>query len=325
MDNQESLPPGGIVLITGEILRYADAMAAVSDLRPPTGSRRAWRRSCMVAKQLNEGIHAILSHPEMEWVFIMGDDHTFTSDTIDRLLRRNEPVVAPLCLNRGAPFWPTVHQRLPERRVRIKPMGEFPKEGLYTLAANETCGDSGLLIRRHVFEAMAKQHRQTALLVDQVEAMLIATESLGLDMDNVLGQVSKDIDLVPNDHTFREIARAIVGKPSLERLARVEVPADWKPFDQIISWYEREHGSGALSAEDQVFTGKLRDAGFPVKIDMDVRIGHMTPMTVMPALNKDGVWVAQFSTVGQKFAEIEFRPPGELAPDGAVKVGEKVE
>lgn len=53
-------------------------------------------------------------------------------------------------------------------------------------------------------------------------------------------------------------------------------------------YYDRLR-SGSFKSEDQAFTRKLHDAGFPVWVDVDRPIGHIASVAVQPIV-KAGVW-----------------------------------
>lgn len=211
---QTDHPPGAVVFISGEQPRFGLSLLALEMLKVPGGSAIAWEMGVMVTRSLQNAFTVAMANPDFQWVWLMGDDHTYAPDTLMRLLDRNEPVVGGIVLNRAPPFNTTVHVH-EEGRGRVKLLHEMPTDTgtLYTLAENESCGDAGLLIRREVLEATC-------------------------------------------------------------------VGGRW--FDYWVS--------GALSAEDQQFTRRMGKHGYPVKLDLSVPIGHMTPFDIQPVLkeNEDG-------------------------------------
>ena len=201
-------PPGGVCLITGELTRYALAQQSIMSLKLPPGSINAWFTGMLVAKSLNSALQSVIDNPTLQWAWIMGDDHTFEPETVFKLLDRDKDVIAPLCLNRLPPMDPTI---IEHDKKRMKYLEDLPKGGgLYRLKASETCGDAGLLIRRHVLEK--------------------------------------------------------IGAP----------------------WYDHRI-SGSINAEDQAFIQRIKDAGFDVFVDLDVRLGHIGNVVYAPVL-KAGGW-----------------------------------
>jgi hypothetical protein len=142
-----------VVFISGELPRYGLSLQCLQALKVPGGSMLAWQMGVMVTRSLQSAFTQVLANPAMQWLWLMGDDHTYQADTVLRLLDLEEPVVGGLVLNRAPPFNTTVHVH-EQGGGRVKLLPEIPTRGLYTLAANESCGDAGLLIRREVLEAM---------------------------------------------------------------------------------------------------------------------------------------------------------------------------
>jgi len=172
-----------------------------------------------VANSINEAFTATLADPKYEWCWLMGDDHTFPHDVLLNLLNRDVDVVAAMCLNRFPPFDPVIL-----KDGKIKPLEDLPGEGLYELQDGETCGDAGLLILRHVLEA-------------------------------------------------------------------IEPP-----------WYERLR-FGSLGVDDQVFVDRVKRAGFKIHTDLDNRLGHMTPFTLLP-IRKGDKWEVRLICGGKLAADL---------------------
>lgn len=162
-------PPGGVCLITGDLTRYAEAMASLMHLRVPPGTVNVWNRGVLIAKGLNDAFQSTLDAVvpavedgkpskdktvKLEWVWVMGDDHTLDPDCLLRLLDREVDVVAPLCLSRLPPMDPTIIEHHHKPIGRQKYLEDLPTSGLYKLTDTETCGDAGLLVRRRVLEAI---------------------------------------------------------------------------------------------------------------------------------------------------------------------------
>lgn len=200
-------PPGVVVILTGDLTRYADTMSDLAVLQVPDKSGEVWFKGCLIADGLNKGMAHVYDRPGLDWVWLMGDDHRLPPDVLMRLLDRDVDVVIPMCLHRSVPFNTNV---VDYGAKRAKTLDEFPTSGLYRLGDTETCGDAGMLIRKRVLDA-------------------------------------------------------------------IERP-----------WYDSRR-SGSFSSEDQAFTHRVRQAGFDVHVDCDVRIGHITPMSVAP-VTVDGAW-----------------------------------
>jgi hypothetical protein len=82
----------------------------------------------------------------------MDDDHAFSPDLLEKLLRWQLPLVVPVCLTRAAPFAPvTFTERVGEDRYLPVYLPEQETEGLVQLVAG---GTAGMLIHRNVLSAM---------------------------------------------------------------------------------------------------------------------------------------------------------------------------
>jgi hypothetical protein len=85
----------------------------------------------------------------------MGDDHTFAPDILLNLIAHDVDVVVPLCLKKDAPFDPVVYegQQLNEDGLVEHIVARLPSQGLHEIWA---AGSAGMLIRKHVLDALEK-------------------------------------------------------------------------------------------------------------------------------------------------------------------------
>lgn len=148
---QSRHPPGAVCMVTGDDLRSAIAMQSVVGTYASPGSLMTWFSGVLVSSSLNESFQAVLHNSALQWAWVMGDDHVYNPDAVLKLLDREVDVIVPLCLSRAPPFNPVISVRT-EGGFLPKPLGSLPRGGLYKLAPNESCGDAGMLIRRHVLE-----------------------------------------------------------------------------------------------------------------------------------------------------------------------------
>ena len=84
-----------------------------------------------------------------EWLWVMGDDHSFGPELLPRLLAHNVDVVIPHCLKRNPPWAPVVFTRQDEDGFFRT--DELPEDDLVQIWAG---GSAGMLIRRHVLDAI---------------------------------------------------------------------------------------------------------------------------------------------------------------------------
>src|SRR6266496_2956027 len=95
-------PPGAVVIPCQEGARFHRFTIALSNLELPPGSQRIFGIGTSIVDNLNSAIRQL--RDKDEWIWIVGDDHVFESDTVLRLLDREADVIAPLCVQRQPPF-----------------------------------------------------------------------------------------------------------------------------------------------------------------------------------------------------------------------------
>lgn len=196
-------------------------------MHAPDKSCEFWKIGTNVANSINDAFAATLEHEMFEWCFLMGDDHVYQDTLLPSLLDRDVDIVVPLCLNRYPPFDPTIIKDRQCRRLETLPTG-----GLYELQDDETVGDAGMLIRRHVLEALEPPY-----------------------------------------------------------------------YDRL------RHGS--LGVDDQEFVAKVRRAGFKVHVDIDNRLGHMSPFIMLPVSDAEGKWHVRFICGSKHVVDVH---PDRLKP-----------
>ncbi len=109
-------------------------------------TRLVWADGADIVGQCNQ----VCRNYQGDWVWFMGDDHTFAPDMLQRLLDRDVDVVVPLCLKRTPPFHPVVYAG--QNELGEYYVGELPTSGITEIYA---AGSAGMLVRRHVLEAIA--------------------------------------------------------------------------------------------------------------------------------------------------------------------------
>lgn len=104
----EDFPPGAIIIASGYAHRYHAFDRCLTLLEKPAGTVMCTREGINLEFNWNSMIQE--RPPHTQWVFIMGDDHTFAPDFLLRLLARQVDVVVPLCSLRGYPFLPVIRE-----------------------------------------------------------------------------------------------------------------------------------------------------------------------------------------------------------------------
>lgn len=87
-----------------------------------------------------------------DWLWFMDDDHSFPPDLLLKLIERKVDVVAPLYLTRRSPFGP-VMAGAPFEGTSKRPFYRLSPQ-LAGLREVDAVGTAGMLIRRHVWEAI---------------------------------------------------------------------------------------------------------------------------------------------------------------------------
>ena len=115
-------------------------------LRVPEGTRLIASRGADIPKQLNECI----SNMTGEWIWILGDDHTFEPDLLLKLLNRNVDVVTPVVPRRDHPYVPVIMHGPLAPKMRRYEWTDLPASGLFVLPKGDSMGQAGFLVRRRV-------------------------------------------------------------------------------------------------------------------------------------------------------------------------------
>lgn len=103
------------------------------------------RMSVDICGSLNTAVRELRG----DWLWIMGDDHAFTPELLPRLLAHDVDVVVPHVLRRNPPWHQVVNSHQDEDGWHVA--ADLPEEGLTEVWS---AGDAGMLIRRHVFDAI---------------------------------------------------------------------------------------------------------------------------------------------------------------------------
>ena len=146
-----------IGILSNEAARYAEFWACMMRLEVPAGSVKdvaigtdyVSNQNLLVQRCLDEGF---------DFLWLMGDDHSFGPDLLERLLVSAQaydlPILVPLCSARRAPFALVDYGRNPDPDgpdYLPVSLTDIPTEGIIELDA---AGSAGMLIRRDTLEAI---------------------------------------------------------------------------------------------------------------------------------------------------------------------------
>jgi len=151
--------PGTIALPTSEIGRFAMFTVSLASTMQPPETKLAVMASASVVENLNQIIRQL--RDDDGWVWILGDDHVWPRDTLSRMLdalddNQDADILVPLVVKRNPPWHLVVFKdagQYPDGMPRWQPFDwqEIPESGQFEIDA---AGSAGMLIRRHVLDAI---------------------------------------------------------------------------------------------------------------------------------------------------------------------------
>lgn len=151
-DEIATYPHGIISIASGFLGRYREFDVSLHHLLVPPGTHVQWGLGVNIAYSFNEGIREML-RTGAEWVWFLGDDHTFSHDLLLALLRHDVDFVAPLVLRRSIPFRTVICASKAGgfEGVTLDDVADW--HGLVDIS-DKCIGNAGLLVRRRVFETI---------------------------------------------------------------------------------------------------------------------------------------------------------------------------
>lgn len=148
-------PNAGVIgVLAQETARFSMFPASLTSTLKPHGTTVRWQFGHSIAANQNDLVRYTLSQPWAQWLWLLGDDHSWSPDLLVKLLEHDRDIVVPLCLMRNTPFKPVANIGKvgdgPWRR-RLN-LGDHPDGGLVPI---HSAGSGGMLIKRSVLEAVA--------------------------------------------------------------------------------------------------------------------------------------------------------------------------
>jgi len=199
MDIRERLDaqPGGYVGIAcSDRPRYTAHEMCWDHLKLPPGTAFSRIPGLSVAANYNIACRKALDG-EAQWLWLMDDDHVYPPDILVSLLERDVDIVTPLYLRRAAPFLPVLHGDESREYTRYNFQYLKGRRGLINVTADGTLPTGGMLIRRHVLEAMTDPWFETGQIDPEygswdiyfTEKARKAGFKLFVDTDNPMGHI----------------------------------------------------------------------------------------------------------------------------------------
>lgn len=187
-------PPGLIGIASNTMGRYREFNQSLDNVEIPKMSKVRWEVGGDIAFNFNNLCRFFLEHEELQWLWILGDDHTFRRNTLMKLLGRDVDIVVPLCLKCTPDFGPVAYKVKDGKHYQLT-LNYF--EGKTGLLRVDACGNAGMLIRRHVIEDIGDDwHRVGWIDPDRGSSDLYfckkareADFDIHVDLDNHIGHL----------------------------------------------------------------------------------------------------------------------------------------
>lgn len=145
-------PKGMISVSSSSLGRYSEFQKALSETRISDHYLINHQIGVDIAFNFNKSILAMFKY-EMEWLWMLGDDHVFPPTLLQSLLNRDAEIVVPLCLHRTKPIQPVIQREIEPGKLERMSFKDLPRAGgLWRLPKNVYTGNAGMLVRRSVFE-----------------------------------------------------------------------------------------------------------------------------------------------------------------------------
>lgn len=193
-----AMPPGVVGITTGQLGRYREFDWCLENVWLPPGSIKRWSMGVDVCHNFNDMARYMVERPEMKWLWILGDDHLFTQDLMMNLYERDRDVVVPLCLRRSNDFAPVLNWGREKGFTTIQNSWEMVKGKSGLMDWHGTCGNAGMLIKRHILEILEEPWFRAGQLhpgysgsdLYFCEAVRCIGFRIFIDLDNVIGHIN---------------------------------------------------------------------------------------------------------------------------------------
>ena len=141
-------------MAAGSMPRYWEFQLSLDAVGAPAGTKLHIERSCDITQNFNGGVKTMTG----DWVWFLGDDHSFDPGLLMRLLNHNVDIVVPITPCKSIPFMPCMmhgpedvtevwHEDMP-----LYHWDELSGEGLFALPKGDFIGQAGMLVRKPVLD-----------------------------------------------------------------------------------------------------------------------------------------------------------------------------
>lgn len=152
-------PAGTIIVAAAMHPRYYEFTMSLAQVLAPEGSKELIVRSCDITQNFNDGIKKMTG----EWVWFLGDDHSFDKGLLARLLARNVDIVVPITSCKSIPFLPCMMHGPKDlapgeaywhENMAVYHWDEVSGQGLLPLPTGDFIGQAGMLMKKHVLDTL---------------------------------------------------------------------------------------------------------------------------------------------------------------------------
>lgn len=150
---------GTIVVAAAMQPRFYEFTMALAQVFAPEGSKEMIVRSCDITQNFNDGVKGMVG----DWVWFLGDDHSFDPQLLYRLLKRNVDVVVPITSCKSIPFMPCMMHGPKDLKpgesywhedMAVYHWDEVSGTGLLALPYGDFVGQAGMLIKKTVLDTL---------------------------------------------------------------------------------------------------------------------------------------------------------------------------
>jgi hypothetical protein len=144
--------PGFVAIPALESARFTSFTRSITGLQLPEGSVIQFKTGTNTAANVERLVQDFLADDRFQWIYFLGDDQEFPADSVTRLLEHDKDIVTGLIVQRYFPFKPLIFEsRQADGSWKFKQLEDGNPEPLVQVAA---AGTGGMLVRRHVLEAL---------------------------------------------------------------------------------------------------------------------------------------------------------------------------
>lgn len=243
-------PRVSVIVPSATLPRFLSFEISLEALFTPHFSDLFRIRSLSPAQSRNDAVR--LSDPGIKAFWFIDDDHQFRQETLIRLLDHNVPFVVPIVSYSEPPFQPVIFKG---DQVTTPLRHHDDLESLLTVMKNAT-PEQALSTLKSVIERGPKQRAIKQFIPYSWR-----------DLDNAKG-------LYP-----------VFAAGGSGLLVRREV------FERVPQpWFQMGQFNPEMAGEDVFFSERVRNAGFPIYVDLDTTIGHNNITGATPTRLPNGQW-----------------------------------